>query len=73
VNRLDITIRRTWCGKTIARITGQSAGYEVDVTVTGWRRASVLAEAERTFAVVSANPAEFLKGHHRDVARARTR
>jgi hypothetical protein len=49
VNRLDITIRRTWCGKTIARITGQSAGYEVDVTVTGWRRASVLTEAQQTF------------------------
>jgi len=46
---LDITIRRTWCGKTRARITGHTGGYEVDVTVTGWRRASVLAEAQATF------------------------
>jgi len=49
VNHLHITIRRTWCGKTRARIVGRVDGYEVDVTVTGWRRDSVLAEAQATF------------------------
>lgn len=49
VNQLHITIRRTWCGKTRTRITGHAAGFEVDVTVTGWRRDSVLAEAQATF------------------------
>jgi hypothetical protein len=70
---LHITIRRTWCGKTRARITGQSAGYEVDVTVTGWRRASVLTEAQQTFDAVASNPARFLKGHRDDAARIRGR
>jgi hypothetical protein len=49
VTELHITIRRTRYGKTQARITGRSNGATVDVTVTGWRRASVLAEAQATF------------------------
>lgn len=53
MNQLDVTIRRTWCGKTTARITGRTNGATVDVQVTGWRRASVLAEANATFAATA--------------------
>lgn len=64
VNHLDITVQRTWCGKTRARITGTTAGRTVDVTVTGWRRASVLAEAQATFDAVAADlPLPRPKGH----------
>lgn len=57
---LVITVTRTRCGKTQARLVGRVDGYEVDVTVTGWRRTSVLAEAEATFAAVTTNPAHLL-------------
>lgn len=59
---LHVSITRTWCGKTRARITGTTRGHTVDVTVTGWRRASVLTEAEQTFAVISADPRKFRPG-----------
>lgn len=55
---LDITIRRTWCGKTRARIVGRVDGFKVDVTITGWRRPSVLAEAQATFEAVADNPTQ---------------
>lgn len=59
---LHAEVARTWCGKTRARLVGRTGGYTVDVTVTGWRRASVLAEAHATFAAVSADPARLLEG-----------
>lgn len=56
MTHLDITIRRTWCGKTRARLVGRAGHQTVVVEVTGWRRASVLAEAHATFAAFSARP-----------------
>lgn len=53
---LRIAVTRTWCGKTRARLTGHTDGLTVDVEVTGWRRAHVLAEAHATFEAVTANP-----------------
>lgn len=62
---LRIAVTRTWCGKTRAQITGRADGVTVDVEVTGWRRAHVLAEAHATFDAVSADPTAPLlkKGH----------
>lgn len=57
---LDITIRRTWCGKTRARLVGRVDGFKVDVTITGWRHDSVLAEAQATFDAVAADPTQLL-------------
>jgi hypothetical protein len=61
VNHLDITVQRTWCGKTRARITGRADGAVIDVTVTGWRRASVVDEARRTFTATAV--LQLPKGH----------
>ena len=65
MNDLAVTVGRTWCGKTRARITGRAGRRTVDVTVTGWRRTSALAEVQATFEAVSADPARFLEGHPR--------
>jgi hypothetical protein len=51
---LHITVTRTWCGKTRARLTGRVDGATVDVTVTGWRRAGVLTEAHETYTALAA-------------------
>lgn len=56
MNHLDITIRRTWCGKTRARLVGRVGHQTVLVEVTGWRRTHVLAEAQQTFAAASTDP-----------------
>ncbi|MGW4525169.1 hypothetical protein [Amycolatopsis sp. NPDC004378] len=53
---LSIDVTRTWCGRTRARLTGRARGVTVDVEVTGWRRTSVLAEAQATFEAVAADP-----------------
>jgi hypothetical protein len=64
VTEFHATIRRTWCGKTRARLVGCVDGRTVDVTVTGWRRASVLTEAQQTFDATVADPTHLLpKGH----------
>lgn len=59
---LHATVTRTWCGKTRARLVGHADGRTVDVTVTGWRRTSVLTEAHATFEAVSADPRRYLEG-----------
>lgn len=62
VNHLDISITRTRWGKTRARLVGRAHGVTVDVTVTGWRRTSVLAEAHTTFEAASSDPTRLLEG-----------
>lgn len=61
MNHLDISITRTRWGKTRARITGRADGAVIDVTVTGWRRASVIDEARRTFTATAT--LQLPKGH----------
>ncbi|GAB3156348.1 hypothetical protein GCM10027258_62630 [Amycolatopsis stemonae] len=56
MTEFSIDVTRTWCGRTRARLTGRAWGVTIDVEVTGWRRASVLAEAQATFEAVAADP-----------------
>jgi len=63
VNSLDITVTRTWCGKTRARLAGHADGRTVVVDVAGWRRASVLAEAHATFDAATDPHRSLPKGH----------